>query len=648
MSKLTITEGPDTGRVWLLEGAELMVGRGDGCGVQLTDLTVSRQHFRLVPGPEHGVWRVIDLGSRNRTVVNADPVTEHSLADGDVIVVGATRLAYETDETTPPNAFEVLPTGQETLTMELAGGVTDALGQAAHLAAVYRFSETVSACERLDDLYRVVARDARVECGADRACLFVVDREGTLQSVAHDPVAGGVELVGPITVSRTIVDKVLRERKSVGCADTAGDALFNVQDSIVAHAIRSFMCVPVVSRSRTIGLLYVDLRRPGLGFQAPQLQFLTCLAQQAGAAIDHLVLRDALLVENERLRSEVVARHNLIGRSAAIQALQRFLEKVGPSDATVMINGESGTGKELVAHAIHQTSRRAAGPFVAVNCAALTESLLESELFGHEKGAFTGASQQKRGRFELADGGSLFLDEVGELSLNCQTKFLRVLEESRFERVGGGRPVVVDVRVIAATNRELSKLVEEGRFRADLFYRLQVIQVELPPLRERMDDVPLLVQHFIQRYGSKIGRRIEGVTPEALEALMQHPWPGNIRELKNAVERALVLGEGPFLRLDDLPPSLGGQPVGRTRTGATPPLAQTQALPTPPIGHATSPTASLPHVGPGARVQSLRALERQGIAQALTATGGNKLRAAELLEIDRSTLYKKIKEYGLE
>jgi Nif-specific regulatory protein len=632
MPKLITTEGPDAGRTWPLDGPNVVVGRGEGCGVQLTDLTVSRQHFRLVPVGE-GAWRLLDLGSRNRTVVNNEPVTEHSLADGDLIIVGATKLLFE-DEPGSESALEVLPVGLETVTMEFAG-MADALGQAAQLAGLYRFAQSVAITERLEDLHLAVVRVARSECSADRAWLFVLDRAGQLGLAARD-ITGGAPGDDRVTVSRTVLDKVLREGKSVGCSDTAGDAGLSVQDSIVKHAIRSVLCAPVVSRNRVVGVLYADIRRPGQTFRPQDLQFLTCIAQQAGSAIDHFTLRDALRVENERLRTEVAARHNLIGQGAGIQAVLRFVQKVGPTDSTVMINGESGTGKELVAHAIHQHSRRAAGPCVAINCAALTESLLESELFGHEKGAFTGAAQQKKGRFELADGGSLFLDEVGELPLSCQTKFLRVLEESCFERVGGGRTVRVDVRVIAATNRDLQTLVDEGKFRADLFYRLQVIQIELPPLRDRPEDIPLLVQHFIQRYGERMGRRIEGVTPGAIDALTRHPWPGNVRELKNAIERALVLGDGPYLRLEDLPPSLGGQPAAQPRSAVV--SAPPRAVPA---------VGSVGSAGPPV-VQSLRELEKQGIAAALQATGGNKLKAAELLEIDRSTLYKKIKDYGLE
>ena len=220
---------------------------------------------------------------------------------------------------------------------------------------------------------------------------------------------------------------------------------------------------------------------------------------------------------------------------------------MAPTDATVLLGGESGAGKEMVARALHRGSRRAAGPCVAVNCAALTETLIESELFGHEKGAFTGATDKKIGRFEAADKGTLFLDEIGEMPLALQTKILRVLEERRFERVGGTKSIAVDVRLIAATNRDLPDLARRGLFREDLYYRLSVIHAIVPPLRERADDIPLLAEHFLTRMRQQVGRRVRGFRPEAMAALVAHPWPGNVRELRNAIERAVVLGRGDYI-----------------------------------------------------------------------------------------------------
>jgi DNA-binding NtrC family response regulator len=303
----------------------------------------------------------------------------------------------------------------------------------------------------------------------------------------------------------------------------------------------------------------------------------------------------------------------------------------------VLLTGESGSGKEMVAQSIHASSRRTRARFVAVNCAALTETLIESELFGHEKGAFTGASERKVGRFESADGGTLFLDEVGELPLDCQTKFLRVLEEQCFERVGGTRPLRVDVRVIAATNRDLAAMVGAGQFREDLYYRLSVIHTQVPTLRERPEDIALLAEHFLEKLKRQVPRRIRGFEPAALEAMQRHVWPGNVRELRNAVERAIVMGEGERIGVADLPPHvLAGRPATRSIEPRMPtPVPMAPAAP-PVVGELLS--APLP----------LRDLERAGIIAALRATGGNKAQAANLLQIDRSTLYKKIKDYEID
>ncbi len=325
----------------------------------------------------------------------------------------------------------------------------------------------------------------------------------------------------------------------------------------------------------------------------------------------------ALEAENVALREQLESKYGLehiIGRSPAMQEIFDTVRQVAPSRATVLIQGESGTGKELVAHALHQLSPRNKGPFVAVHCAALSPTLLESELFGHEKGAFTGAAERRRGRFEMADGGTLFLDEIGEIDAALQVKILRVLEERRFERVGGQETIDVDVRLVAATNRNLKKLVEEGRFREDLFYRLDVIAVTLPPLRERPGDLPLLVQHFIRAFAGENAKALDGITPDALQALAAHTWPGNVRELRNAVERMVVLARGDRLTLRDLPPNL--------REGAPPVASRGGAL-------------------------SLEANERQTIARALKTHDGNVTAAAADLGISRRTLHRKLNTYGL-
>ena len=272
-----------------------------------------------------------------------------------------------------------------------------------------------------------------------------------------------------------------------------------------------------------------------------------------GLALENARRLEWLETENARLHEAIDIEHDMVGASPRMREVYQFVSKVAPTDSTVLIRGESGTGKELVARAIHRNSPRAAMPFLAINCAALTETLLESELFGHEKGAFTGAFAQKRGKLELADRGTVFLDEVGEMPPACQSRLLRLIQEREFERVGGTRQIRSDIRLIAATNRDLEAAIERGTFRKDLYYRLNVVSLTMPPLRDRREDIPLLASHFVAKHGKRARRRVAGIAPEALACLKAHDWPGNVRDLENAIERAVVLGSTDLIMAEDLP-----------------------------------------------------------------------------------------------
>ena len=333
--------------------------------------------------------------------------------------------------------------------------------------------------------------------------------------------------------------------------------------------------------------------------------------------------RSKLEAQNEYLRGQAEERYQfaeLVGGSEKMQKIFRTVERVAPTDSSVFIAGESGTGKELVARAVHNLSKRAGGPFIKVNCGALTETLLESELFGHEKGAFTGAIKTKMGRFELADGGTLFLDEIGDVPLSMQVKLLRVLQEQEFERVGGEQTIKVDVRVVSATHKNLDEEVAAGRFRQDFYYRLHVVPVEIPPLRERREDIPLLVQHFVEKLAPKVNPQVRGVADDALGRLMAYGWPGNVRELENVIEQALVFADGAAIGVGALPAMLQG-PGGE----------DTLDVPR---------EMSLPDI--------LEDLERQLILKAFRKAGGVKTETARLLGIKTSALYYKLDKYGIE
>lgn len=335
----------------------------------------------------------------------------------------------------------------------------------------------------------------------------------------------------------------------------------------------------------------------------------------------------ALEKENRHLKERLDDRFdfsNILGRSPAMAALLETVSLAAPSEATVLLTGESGTGKELIANALHQNSPRREGPFIKINCAALPETLLESELFGHEKGAFTGAVTRKQGRFGAAHGGSIFLDEIGEMTPPIQAKLLRVLQEREYEPLGSGKTVKVDVRVIAATNADIEAAIEDGRFRQDLYYRLNVVTLRMPSLRERRDDIPLLADHFLKIYADKNRRLIKGFTPRALDMMMRYDWPGNVRELENLVERAVILGRGDMITHEELPDVVKGPDSADAA----------------PAGYAP-PTPGLPPA------RSLKEMEKEMILKTLDETDGNRTRAADILGISRRTLQLKLKEYGV-
>jgi Nif-specific regulatory protein len=376
------------------------------------------------------------------------------------------------------------------------------------------------------------------------------------------------------------------------------------------------LCLPLTVFEKTLGVIYLDTSDADARFDEGHLQLMTAVAGIAAVAIENAKHFELLETEKAQLQKEIELDHKMIGESAPLQYVYSLIGKVAPTDSRVLIRGESGTGKELAAHAIHVNSTRSTKPFVAINCATLTETLLESELFGYEKGAFTGAISQKRGKLEIADGGTLFLDEVGELTFNIQAKLLRVLQTGEFDRVGGSRPVKVDVRIIAATNRNLEEAIKTGGFRSDLYYRLKVVELVMPPLRERKEDITLLAAHFLSTYSRKCKRKVSGISPEARLLLTSYHWPGNVRELENAIERAVVLGSGPSILPEDLP-------------------------------EAVLESGALSSSRPSDFYEALKESKRLLIRQALEESAWNYTRAAKSLGIHPNNLHRLIKNLGL-
>ena len=363
------------------------------------------------------------------------------------------------------------------------------------------------------------------------------------------------QLGNVVRLSTSVVYEVLRSGEPVLIYEALEDDRFGGAESIVLQQIQSIACVPLRLKERQIGAIYLDSLTKRGRFTRDNLPFLDAFANQAAVAIENAQLYQALREENGQLRTEIQRLHGfdeIIGQSASMRDVFEIMSRVLDSNATVLVEGESGTGKELVARAIHYNGHRKDKPFVAIFCGALSDELLESELFGHKKGAFTGAMTDKKGLFEAADGGTIFLDEVGDLSPRLQTALLRVLQEGEIKRVGETHVRRVDVRVLSATNRSLGGLVEEGSFREDLLYRLNTIAVTMPPLRRRRSDIPLLAHHFLDKYAVGGRSTIRGFTPAAIAALRAHAWPGNVRELENTVERAVVLARGDLIDTPDL------------------------------------------------------------------------------------------------
>jgi DNA-binding NtrC family response regulator len=580
VSRLLVVEGPWNGCAIGLEPVEHTLGRDRGCDLAVPDTTLSRRHLRFVPTT--GGWEVEDLGSRNGTLLNDRPLTRARLRDGDVLQVGRSVLRFHDADT-----LHVLTEVQASTTVIAAGaGPGDGEGE---LPALLLLADALLAASDEEALHTQLCMWLRAQTGAARAAVF--RRRGRELHAHASYAAAGREPPRAMVLPATIAVAAARDGKALWMAAGGGTCV-----------------VPVGMPAALVVVL------PGIAsLDAQRLRFLACAGHLAAG----------LWASHDRIRSLHARVAELddgavVAASPAMRPLVHFVERAAACDSTVLLLGESGTGKEVLARALHQRSHRASGPFVAVNCAAISGSLLESELFGHERGAFTGAFARKPGRFELADGGTLLLDELAELSPEAQAELLRVLEERTVTRVGGTHPVAVDVRVIAATHADLKEAVAAGRFREDLYYRLSVLVAAIPPLRERREDIDALARHFLARLVCHAPRRVDGISPAAMTALTGHRWPGNVRELRNVIERAVMLGANPVIEVDDLPPE-----IRRASPVAAPPDGTQVGLPMP-----------------------VDELERRNLLAALAATGGNKTRAARLLGIDRVTLYNRLRKLG--
>ncbi len=618
----------------LMAGQRYTLGRATTNRIVLKDELCSREHAEVYYGD--GRWRLRDLNSLNGTRINDAALdSEWELSPNDEINVGRTRLLFVDNMGQLPD-LPVVPSETEGVSIKKRLGHTrfltpipppsDAAQQTSlpqlhhnlnrELSLLYRLALDMGAASGSEELMAIVLDCLLEATPADVGAILAVKDGRELEVLDHRHRETSEHLYD--RVSEYVSNEVLESREAILAEDVAGDRHLRNRESLADIGATSLICAPVIFRDKILALIHLYCTDSEKALDQENLEFAMAVAHHLGSAIHQMNRQVSLMSENRSLRDQLRVESELVGTSPAIKSIEDQIGRVADTNATVLIRGESGTGKELVARAIHFSSPRKDAPFVCLNCAALTETLLESELFGHEKGAFTGATDKKIGKFEAADQGTIFLDEIGEMSIGTQAKLLRVLEGHPFERVGGSTPIRVDVRVVSATNQPLEKGLQGGTFRRDLFFRLQVVEMRVAPLRERRTDIALLADHFLKRFVRETGRKIRGFTPQALKKMEDYDWPGNVRELRNVVERAVALGSGPMLDAPDI---------------------WLSSLEVSPIAPVQQPSTYQP--------LSLEEIEKQHILHTLHHTDWNKSQAATILNIERSTLDRKIKAYEL-
>ncbi len=556
-------------RTYVLYKPVNTIGRGLGNDVAVATAGIAETHAQILfDGRDFNLEEVDRTGE---ILINGKKKRRARLVHGDRLSLGDAELQFSIfDEPQsqpvrhPPSASGSSPD------LHASAGIAHGAGgpEGAGLAGVrklHEFSEKLMTVKELDSLLEAMLTAVIDVTGAEKGLLLLLDEaygsDGSASGQGGKPIIRASrhvtrEAIADTTgqISDSIVRRVLETGRPVIVSDALSDDVFRTSESVVALRLSSVMCAPLVSQGHVTGALYVGNDRVKGLFQRSQLDLLSIFAGQASLILQNAMLLNALRADKEKLAAELKDKRfgEIIGVCPSMMEVFRKLQKVATTDISVLITGETGTGKELIARELHRRSNRVNGPFVVINCGAIPENLIESELFGHVKGAFTGAVASRPGKFQAADKGTLFLDEIGELPLNLQVKLLRALQERVVFRVGDSKPEKVDIRIVAATNRILEEEIKGGRFREDLYYRLNVVNIFLPPLRERGDDVLIIAKALLTKYAEELHSAVQGFTPQALAAIRKHNWPGNIRQLENRIKKALVLCDKTLLGVEDL------------------------------------------------------------------------------------------------
>ena len=548
--KLVLISGPSRDSTFEVTEPGLHIGRDAGNDISLNDPRMSRSHFTVLLENERSI--LVDHDSQNGVYVNGFCFDTKVLVHGDRIQAGGSRFVYLEREDVDENLAKLIDEHRIELTERDTRYYAFRAAEREVLGAFLKMNASINTLRSADEIQARVFELIFEIIPAERVAILLTGHDqNRFVSAAYRRI--GSEDGDPFQLDESIAERVLHE----------GEPVLD-QDSGVT-------CWPITAFDTKVGVIYVVApTTETFFFRFGYSSLLESIAGSTAIALEHARYVGWIEGENQRLNEAVNTEHGMIGRGERMQEIYRLIGKAGPSDRTVLILGASGTGKELVAQAIHRNSPRAAQPFVPVNCGAFTETLLESELFGHEKGSFTGAASLRKGLFEVADGGTIFLDEIGDLAMPMQVALLRVLQEGEFRRVGGNRSVHVNVRVVAATNRNLEQAVHDGSFRGDLFFRLNVLPIEMPSLSERREDIPVLAAYFIKKYGyirTSEMPPVLGITPEAHDLLAAYAWPGNIRELEHAMEHAISFGASEYIRPEDLPKPIRTQNSGTSVIG---------------------------------------------------------------------------------